>query len=173
MVATGHGAETRPAVRQDPSPPAWLPLQDAVAGEWAEYETHEGVRLRYEVLRISGLGVATQVTTRRGGRLLGQPAKRLDDPTVDLLAAEANRHGASRTAEPAVVEAAGRRGSGLLFEDRWTDEEVPYVRRTWVSREVPFLGVVRMELYGGGELEARLALVGQGSAGSSDTHADR
>jgi hypothetical protein len=65
---------------------------------------------------------------------------------------------AERQVSPARIGAAGRNWSALLYEDRWTDEEVQYVRRTWVSTEAPLFGILRMQLRGDGELEARLEL---------------
>ena len=43
--------------------------------------------------------------------------------------------------------------------DRWTDEGVSYIRRTWVSSSVPVFGTIRMELTGGEKMEAKLELV--------------
>ena len=51
----------------------------------------------------------------------------------------------------------------MLYEDRWTDEQIHYVRRTWVSRDAPVFGVIRMELHGDGVLEARLKLIAMGT----------
>ena len=50
----------------------------------------------------------------------------------------------------------------ICYEDRWVDEDIAYVRRTWVNPQVPVFGTIRMELYGDGVLEARLELVDAG-----------
>ena len=57
---------------------------------------------------------------------------------------------------------AGRSWGAVLYEDRWTDEGVSYVRRTWVHPEVPVSGTLRLELYGDNVLEARLELAAFG-----------
>jgi hypothetical protein len=49
-----------------------------------------------------------------------------------------------------------------LYEDRWIDEGIHYVRRSWVSNDVPVLGLLKMELYGDETLEARLELTNYG-----------
>jgi hypothetical protein len=74
------------------------------------------------------------------------------------VARDAERKNAARACRPEPIEAAGRRWAAIVYEDRWTDEEIAYVRRTWVSPEVPYLGVIRMELTGNGQVEARLVL---------------
>ena len=42
------------------------------------------------------------------------------------------------------------------------DEEIRYVRRTWVNTQVPYSGIIRMDLHGDGKIEARLVLVDSG-----------
>jgi hypothetical protein len=138
--------------------PAWLPLADATPGEWVEYETFDGWTLKYEVLKVSTLAVTARVTVRQAGRTWGEPAIREDDPTLDPLAREAQKRQAVRQAEAVTIQAAGRSWEATLYQDRWTDEDVRYVRRTWVSSEVPYLGTLRMELHGDDQLEARLVL---------------
>jgi len=95
-------------------------------------------------------------------RATGRPAKREDDPQEDPLARQAQRRQAVRSAKTDWCEAAGRQWQATLYEDRWTDEEIQYVRRTWVSPRVPYHGILRMELYGDGQLEARLMLIDYG-----------
>ncbi len=147
-----------PVRAENATVPAWQPLRDAVIGEWAEYGTLDGLTLRYTVMGRSITAVSTRVTMRKNGRAWGEPAIREDALDVDCLAKQAKSHETVRTAAPATIDAAGQRWKTILYEDRWTDEEIPYLRRTWVSTEVPFEGVVRMELYGANELEARLSL---------------
>jgi len=142
--------------------PAWRPLADAAPGEWAEYETLAGQRLKYEILEVTGISVSTRITVRQAGRTMGEPAKREDDPQEDPLARQAQRRQAVRSAKTDWCEAAGRQWQATLYEDRWTDEEIQYVRRTWVSPRVPYHGILRMELYGDGQLEARLMLIDYG-----------
>lgn len=136
----------------------WLPLADATVGEWAEYETLDGRILRYDVLDVSPLAVTTRLILREDGRVVGEPAIRKDHPTEDRLAHEAQRRQAVRSMESVTVRVAGRRWEAILYEDRWTDEDVQYVRRTWVHPQVPYLGMLRMELHGDHQLEARLVL---------------
>lgn len=144
-------------------PAPWLPLADAAPGEWAEYETLEGHRLRYEVTRVTSYEVLTRVTFRESGRTWGEPAIREDDPQVDLLAGEAERRQAHRrVAEETLDGAAGRSWQATLHEAHWSDDDLPYVRRTWVHPQVPYMGTLRMELHGDGRLEARLTLVDYG-----------
>jgi hypothetical protein len=99
---------------------------------------------------------------RESGRTVGEPATREDDPKADPLARQAERREAIRSARTEEVEAAGRQWQATLYEDRWTDEEIQYVRRTWVSPRAPYHGILRMELYGDGQLEAKLTLTDYG-----------
>lgn len=147
-----------PAPEVDAERSAWLPLADATAGEWAEYETLDGRILRYDVLDTSPLAVKTRLVLRESGRAVGEPATREDDPAEDRLAREARRRQAVRSMHSATVRVAGRQWEATLYEDRWTDEDVQYIRRTWVYPQVPYLGVLRMELHGDDQLEARLIL---------------
>jgi hypothetical protein len=143
-----------------PSPiPSWHPLLRAAAGDWVEYESLERMRIRYDVLKITPTGVLTRVTTHQEGRTWGKPATREDDLQFDPLQVQAERGKATRTCQPAVVEIADAKWECILYEDRWTDEDIPYVRRTWVSAAAPFLGTVRMELHGADRLEARLTMM--------------
>lgn len=157
---------TRPeqtAKRQAPSNvPAWQPLVDAKPGEWAEYETLDGRRIKYEVLKVAPSGIQTQITITQDGRTWGEPATREEDAHDDPVARQAERHNAVRTMKSDSIKAAGRDFKATLYEDRWTDEEVQYIRLTWVSNEVPCHGVIRMELTGDGTVEARMELAGYG-----------
>lgn len=141
---------------------AFAPLQDAVRGEWADYETLGGGRLRYEIIATRIATVITRVETWMEGKPLGEPALREDDRSLDSVAALTEHDEAARSCRPDVIELGGRRWNVLLYEDRWTEEEVAYVRRTWVSPEVPVFGLLRLELHGDGQLEARLNLTGWG-----------
>ena len=152
-----------------PPVPAWKPLGDAIAGEWAEYDSLDGKRIRYDVVEVKPTAVSTRITIRGGGSMWGEPATRDDEPGVDPLAREADRKSTARSCRREPIEAAGRRWSAILYEDRWTDEEIAYVRRTWVSPEVPYLGMIRMELTGDGQVEARLVLREFGRAGAANS----
>lgn len=145
----------------------WRPLLNAAPGQWVEYESLERLRVRYEVLLVKPTRVTTQVTVYQEGRNVGIPATREDDSTADELEGQAKRRHATRSCQPAKLEVVGRQFECLLYEDRWFSEDISYVCRTWVSVAVPFLGTVRMELYGADRLEARLVLVGLGGAARS------
>ncbi len=143
--------------------PVFLPLADAAAGEWAEYTALSGRRLRYDIIRAGTETVSTQVTIEAEGSLLGLAAVREDRRDADPLAGPGAKRSCVRFATPARIEAAGRTWEAILYEDRWTDEEVGYVRRTWVSQEAPVFGLLRMELDGDGEREAELVLAACGT----------
>ena len=145
--------------------PPFTPLEDAVEGEWALYSGSEGCELRYLITRTGGSGATVQVTVRERGQPLGQPALREEPPDFDPLIHQAGAKLAERRMTPAKIQAAGRVWDALLYEDRWIDEEIRYVRRTWVSREAPVYGMLRMELRGDEELEARLELKAFGRSG--------
>lgn len=142
--------------------PDWRPLLDAAAGEWVEYDTLDDRRIRYDVLKSAPSGVVIRITIRQAGRTWGEPALREDDPTWDPIGAEAQRRKATRSIAGEAVQAAGRKWEATVYEDRWVDEEIRYVRRTWVNPQVPYTGIIRMELHGDGKLEARLVLVDYG-----------
>lgn len=145
--------------------PPFTPLEDAVEGEWALYSGSEGCELRYLITRTGGSGATVQVTVRERGQPLGQPALREEPPDFDPLIHQAGAKLAERRMTPAKIQTAGRVWDALLYEDRWIDEEIRYVRRTWVSREAPVYGMLRMELRGDEELEARLELKAFGRSG--------
>lgn len=148
--------------RESDAAPRWRPLLDARVGEWAVYDTLEGRRLRYEAVHVAPSGVATRVSVTEGGRAWGAPATREDDPDSDPITDEAQRRQASRTTARESLRVAGRTWDAILYEDRWEDEQIRYVRRTWVHPQVPCFGTLRMELRGDGDLEARLELVDYG-----------
>ncbi len=161
------------APREEVGVPAWLPLKRAREGQWAAYRTLAGRQLRYEVDKITPSAVHTRVVMRASGALLGIPAYRDDDPEVDPLAAQAAADGAERRSQPALIQVAGREWRTTLYEDLWTDEQIAYVRRTWVSNEVPVFGIVRMELAGADQLEARLELNACSHGLGKETHSDK
>ncbi len=117
----------------------------------------------YRVVRVGAGTVHTRVTVFDHGKLLGQPATRQDAQEIDPVAREALKHEADRTGRRAKIDAADRTWDAICYEDQWTDEAVEYVRRTWVSAEVPVFGTIRMELWGNGELEAKLELIALGN----------
>jgi hypothetical protein len=158
---------TAPAVtapEETPSVPPFTPLQDAVPGEWALYDAGGGRTLRYEVIDGDVDGVQTRITILQDGKVLGQPAVRADVRIYDPLLRQANRAGASRTVRHERIPLAGRTWNALRYEDRWTDEGVAYVRRTWVSPDAPCFGLLRMELLGDGRAEARCELKAYGTS---------
>ena len=140
----------------------WQPLLRAKPGDWVEYQSLENLRLRYEVQKVTSSQVTTQVTVHQAGRDWGTPAFREDPIQIDFLEQTAMRNKAERTRTSATIEAASRHWECWLYEDRWSDEEVSYIRRSWVSSQVPYSGLIRMELHGDDQLEARLELVAYG-----------
>jgi len=154
-------AATQAAVELDAP---WQPLLRAKPGDWVEYQSRENLRLRYEVQKVTPSHVTTRVTVHQAGRDWGTPAFREDPIQIDFLEQTAMRNKAERTRTSATIEAASRHWECWLYEDRWTDEEVSYIRRSWVSSQVPYSGLVRMELQGDGQLEARLELVAYGTS---------
>ena len=103
-----------------------------------------------------------EVTVFDPNKPLALPATRKERRDLDPLDAQARPAGAERSASETNLEAAGRAWDAVVCEDRWTDEEIHYVRRTWVSAQAPVFGTIRMELYGDNILEARLELTAFG-----------
>lgn len=165
MPQTPIAADVEP-VSSEPcvSVSAWRPLLDARAGEWSAYQTLDRKTIRYDITRIAPSAVVTRVTVRDGGRVLGEPALREETPDWEPLEAQAKGHDMERRCAADTIEVAGRRWPTTCYEDHWLDEGIHYVRRTWVSSEVPFAGIVRMELRGDDRLEAQLVLVDCSSA---------
>lgn len=139
--------------------PAFTPLADAAVGERARLKAMGGRELLYEVLEVRAATVTLRVTVFDHGKPLGSPAQREDFKTTDPVAVAVAAVKARRAAEAVAVELAGRTWDATLYEDRWMDEGVSYVRRTWVSPEAPVFGILRMELYGDDQLEASLELM--------------
>ncbi|MGQ9649557.1 MAG: hypothetical protein ACUVXJ_05575 [Phycisphaerae bacterium] len=149
-------ADTRP---EGPDP--FQPLADARRGEWAAYKALNSQTLLYRVREVGITRVKTEVRVTLDGRLLGMPAEREDWRTADPLAWDPPTDGHRQTSRT-TIRAAERDWDAVLYEDRWTEEGVKYVRRTWVSAAVPVFGIVRMELTGDGTVEARLELTEAG-----------
>ncbi len=114
--------------------------------------------LRYEITDVAIDTVKTRVVVIDRGVPIGEPATREDQRDFDPPARQAEIARATRQMTPVQIDAAERRWNALLYEDRWTDEEIAYVRKTWVSADAPVFGTIRMELYGDESLEARLEL---------------
>lgn len=146
----------------DARPLAFHPLADAVTGEWAIYTALDQQTLRYDVTRVSTLDVDTRVTVTHAGRPVGFPATRTDPRNFEAMDLWPPDPIPQRAVRDTTAHAAGRDWSARLIEDRWTDEEIHYVRRTWLSPDVPVFGLIRMELYGNDTLEARLILKEEG-----------
>jgi len=148
-------AATEPAV---PPVPAFRPLADVVEGEWVLLSALGSRQLRYDVTRVRAATVTLDVTVYDHGKPLGLPATREELRDLDLLDEQARAVKAIRSSRSTTIEVAGKGWDAVVYEDRWTDEDIHYVRRTWVSPQAPVFGTIRMELYGDDELEARLEL---------------
>lgn len=138
--------------------PAFLPLRDATPGEWVQYRTLDGRHLRYEVIDADPADVTTRIRILHDGEPFGVPTTRRDARDFDPVARHAERKDAATSIQTTTIEAAGRNWPATLYEQRWTDEQVPYIRRIWVNPQVPFIGTLRMEQYGGKTLEALLTM---------------
>lgn len=150
-------AESKPAFDDVP---AFLPLQHVRLGDFVLYRTQDAGQLRYEVIEATKERVLIRtVLMDQKGKRVGMPATREETPDADLLARQARRHAATRRMSAVDLTLAGRSWLARLYEDRWTDEGVAYVRRTWVSPDAPVFGLLRMELRGDDRLEASLELV--------------
>ena len=156
-----------------PATPVFLPLADAVAGEWVRLAGLEDREVYYEITTVRAATVTVQVTSFQKGERLGLPVTREEFRHIDPLEATARHHGAKRSCTRTTIQAAGHDWDTLLYEDRWIDEAIHYVRRTWVSPFAPIFGMVRMELYGDDLLEARLELIAWGKRPSSETQSVR
>lgn len=159
---------TEPAATQalaGESVPAFRPLDDAEVGEWAHLAALGSRELRYEVVRVGAAAVVTQVLVLQEGKPLGLPTEREDMRNWDPLESAARGVKATRSLSRGQLETAGYSWDCLIYEDRWTEEGVAYVRRTWVHPEAPVLGMLRMELLGDNTLEARLELKAFGRRG--------
>ncbi len=167
--ADPNRAETTPAstpasaATQPENTDLFQPLADAKVGEWAVYEALHSQTLQYRITEVGMTRVKTEVRATLDGRLLGMPAEREDLRTADPLAWETPAEGRRQTSRT-TIRAAGRDWDAVLYEDQWTDEEVKYVRRTWVSPTAPVFGIIRMELIGDDAVEARLELTEAGQA---------
>lgn len=120
--------------------------------------------LRYEIAEVDGDTIRTQVIVYEQGKPLGQPATREDGREIDRLAKQASTQNTAWQVNRVRITLLGRDWDALLFEDRWTDEDIPYLRRTWVNADVPVFGLLRMEMHGDEILEARLELIGYGQS---------
>ncbi|HSW47090.1 MAG TPA: hypothetical protein VLM89_16115 [Phycisphaerae bacterium] len=167
--------EARPDAGDVDGVPVFEPLADAQVGEWARYGALDSAELIYRVVRAEAATVRTEVVVYEGGRPLGLPTVREDMRTWDPPASLARGVGARRIARRCTIEVAGRPWDALLYEDRWTDEGIAYLRRTWVSQASPVFGTLVMELHGDDALEARLELkafgVEEATAASAETAA--
>lgn len=154
--AASRPVQSRPA--DTAGAPAFEPFTEVTEGEWAAYAALDGREARYDVMKAGPGVVNVRLALREGGLPLGLPAIREELRDLDPLVRQAAAMRPRRSARPATIEAAGQTWDAILYEDRWIDEEVAYVRRTWVSSKVPVYGIVRMELTGDGRVEARLEL---------------
>lgn len=153
------------ALAEEGNVPAFEPLADAEVGEWVHLAAMGLRELRYEIVRVGAAAVVTQVLVLQDGKPLGLPTEREDMRNWDPLESAARGVKATRSLSRGQLETAGYSWDCLIYEDRWTEEGVAYVRRTWVHPEAPVLGMLRMELLGDNVLEARLELKAFGRRG--------
>lgn len=167
-VTSGRVTRPAPSSTSKPAKPhaarvaPFRPLLDAVVGEWVRYAAMDGRSVHYEIVELGATGVMTRVEVFDHGKPVGLPAVRKDAPDLDPLARQAGRVRAERVRTRADIEAAGRKWDAFCYEDRWVEEGIRYLRRTWVSPEVPVFGTILMELHGDGVPEARLELTKAG-----------
>ena len=155
-----------PAPPEAVSPPNSLspcrPETELRPGDWAMLAAQEGRQLRYEIVEVAPDAITTRVEVFLEGRPQGRATLRRDPCASDLIPPPTSNASAERQVTKADCEAAGRRWRCFRYEDRWTDEDVTYVRYTWVSDEAPLFGIVRMELHGDDTREAELELIDWG-----------
>ncbi|HRY69426.1 MAG TPA: hypothetical protein P5304_15550 [Phycisphaerae bacterium] len=133
-----------------------------MAREWSRLAAMGRREVLYEVTDVRAATVTMRVTVFEGGKPLGLPVLREDFRSVDPVAVAVAAVKARRGWGQVAVELGGRTWDAVFYEDRWADEGVDYVRRTWVSSEAPVFGVLKMELYGDGQLESALELTAGG-----------
>jgi len=165
-AAATQASATQPAATQPVAPPAPLsPCRQGIdqhPGQWAIFTALDGRQLRYEVIEVTSEAIVTRVEVFQDGRPLGLPATRRDVCASDIIPPPTNKAPVDRRVTASRCRAARRDWSALCYEDRWMDEEIAYVRRTWVSDDAPVFGLVRMELHGDDALEARFELADWG-----------
>ncbi|NLX14876.1 MAG: hypothetical protein GXY44_14670 [Phycisphaerales bacterium] len=150
---------------------SYMPLQNAKVGEFASYAALDDIQVHYRIVDVDTVGALVEIEVYQAGKPLGLPARRMEKRDIDPMQREAARAQADRNVTSTVINAASRSWNALLYEDRWVDEDILYVRRTWVSLEAPILGILRMELEGDGQLEARLELIDWGMSGANPNDA--
>jgi hypothetical protein len=168
VTVTATGTSGRPARASAPAEPSagvadFLPLKDATAGQWCRYDALDGRRVEYRIVAVEHSIVRIQTTVIEQGKPVGLPAVREERRDLDPIARQADRVDAARSETSESIRAAGRTWRTSLYEDRWMDEKIGYVRRTWVSPDAPVFGIVRMELRGDDQMEARLELTAAGA----------
>ena len=154
-----------PAPSESVSPNSLSPCRPETElrpGDWAMLAAQEGRQLRYEIVEVAPDAITTRVEVFLEGRPQGRATLRRDPCASDLIPPPTSNASAERQVTEADCEAAGRRWRCFRYEDRWTDEDVTYVRYTWVSDEAPLFGIVRMELHGDDTREAELELIDWG-----------
>jgi len=161
-TALERPAESTQATTTASAVPGFRPLLDAVESEWALLSAMGSRQIRYEVVRTGAATITIEVTVFDQNKPLGLPAMREELRDFDPLDEQARTVKAIRSSSQTTTEAAGRVWDAVIYEDMWTDEEIVYVRRTWVSSQAPVLGTLRMELYGNNALEASLELMAFG-----------
>ena len=140
--------------------PPFQSLQQATVGQRVQYACLREQTIQYAITEATETFVTVETRVYDHQWLVGLPSLRKEPRSLDPLERQASHHRCTRHGEPALVQAAGRQFRAMLYEDTWSDEAVQYTRRTWVSPEVPIYGIVRMELLGDGQIEARMELLG-------------
>lgn len=127
------------------------------------FDALHGRRLGYKIVKAGATTVHIEVSVTDQGKPLGQTATREEMRDLDPLVSLARPRRAQRSARPEPVQAGNSRWEdAMLYEDRWQDEGIRYLRKTWVSAKAPVFGTLRMELYGDDTLEARMELTAFG-----------
>lgn len=142
------------------SPPAstFRPLGDAQVGEWCEYAAHQQRTVRYEVIALDVAAVQVLISVTQDGKPLGLPAIREENPAADPFVPKGPKAGGQRTTRRESVQVAGRAWQATCHEDRWTEEGVAYVEKTWISDQAPVYGLLKMIKTGDGTVEASMEL---------------
>ena len=160
--ADAQPGSTRPAPASASSLPPFHPLADAAVGEWSRFRARDDLTEDLRIVRVDDRVVGVEVRMWRQGLSIGQPAVRGERRDEDPFVTHAKRTRSAVAVTEADVEAAGATWPCRVITETWTDEDVAYVRRSWVCERAPDYGLVRMEQTADGEPVASLELIDWG-----------